>query len=469
MPKTALRQSAGKLLQLIHQNGNLNTFANSYDLNGQNVYYLVDPLAAQSSENLGAITNSQDLELDVSVDLSKAPAEMSRGEYVYRVFLQYLKDKYHLNYSIDDLVSSIKSSTVGLTFKEFSEEQLKNIGKSSNPILTVALTGDYLKLLGVDLQKLIHIGQSGNLPAGAYTIVSDGMNSNGSVSRETSSNAGGINYAAPDDDNTFAPSMAGRDEVNRITIDFVKEFGNIIRDIVQGMIDTAIQGIATNNIGVNPTTTPVAYNLIKDHYLTLPKLRYESEMMRRNIYGVVDGAGIQAGDFIDEGTAVIAPLVIGEVFTSFESGEIVPSSIAGSRPTNSVWNIASYTERGRVVEQTILGRPANIAGNFPIIDDFANGTATSIKSINLLDKSYQKTSYLKGVLNKFAEKLSGFNGRNWGGFRIPPQGQQINQRVLLIALEKDAASLEQQQVISEFLQTVRQNYPNVTVDIRYIP
>jgi RHS repeat-associated protein len=107
-----------------------------------------------------------------------------------------------------------------------------------------------------------------------------------------------------------------------------------------------------------------------------------------------------------------------------------------------VWNLSPFA-RGQSIEQT-LG--ANLPGNFPVIDQFANGTATSIKSIDLGAASYQNTSALASRLNGYVDSVSGFNGANWAGVNI--DASQITARQLQLAIQPGSASAAQQAVIN---------------------
>jgi RHS repeat-associated protein len=58
----------------------------------------------------------------------------------------------------------------------------------------------------------------------------------------------------------------------------------------------------------------------------------------------------------------------------------------------NLWNMNPST-RGNLIEN-LLGRSPNLAQNFPVIDRFKNGLATSIKSLDLGAKSYQNLTTL---------------------------------------------------------------------------
>jgi Contact-dependent growth inhibition CdiA C-terminal domain len=47
----------------------------------------------------------------------------------------------------------------------------------------------------------------------------------------------------------------------------------------------------------------------------MPPYKFESQMMRRNLNGIVDGEGPKAGDTISTGASIVAPLVLGRIST----------------------------------------------------------------------------------------------------------------------------------------------------------
>ena len=91
---------------------------------------------------------------------------------------------------------------------------------------------------------------------------------------------------------------------------------------------------------------------------------------------------------------------------------------------------------------------ANLPGNFPTIDtfDFANGTATSIKSIDLNAASYQNTATLTSRLNSYVNSVAGFNGADWADVNIG--ASQITTRQLQLAIPPGSASAAQQAAIN---------------------
>lgn len=60
----------------------------------------------------------------------------------------------------------------------------------------------------------------------------------------------------------------------------------------------------------------------------------------------------------------------------------------------------------------------NLPKNFPKIDRFSKGTATSIKSLDLGAKSYESASAVKSRVNSYIDDVASFNGAKHDGVNI---------------------------------------------------
>jgi hypothetical protein len=99
-------------------------------------------------------------------------------------------------------------------------------------------------------------------------------------------------------------------------------------------------------------------------------------------------------------------------------------------------------ERGRAIE-TQLGRSPQLADNFPVIDRFGNGTATSIKSIDLRAQTYQNIPNLTSRVQSYGNTLANWQGTSvngWGGAII--RNTDIAQRELLLAISPGATQAQ---------------------------
>jgi len=157
------------------------------------------------------------------------------------------------------------------------------------------------------------------------------------------------------------------------------------------------------------------------------------------------------GDFILNGFAMVTgPLgrafFAAEAIADWRSGNktsAVMGALAvvpGEKLVGSVWKLGNFA-RGIAIE-TALGK--NLASGFPVIDRFLNGTATSIKSIDLTAKTYQDTEKLAGTLEKYVDKVSNFNGATYGNQTV--KGSDIAARELQVAIPKGSMSAAQQKV-----------------------
>ncbi|WFU07515.1 hemagglutinin repeat-containing protein (plasmid) [Rhizobium sp. CB3171] len=122
--------------------------------------------------------------------------------------------------------------------------------------------------------------------------------------------------------------------------------------------------------------------------------------------------------------------------------------VAGGSSGNSVWDLNPFV-RGVLIEQA---NGQNLPPNFPVIDKFVNGMATSIKSLNVDASSYQSTATLSRTLNGYIDSVAGYNGttaKGWAGTTILPS--QITGRGLDLVVP-NSGSAAQQQVISQAVQ-----------------
>ena len=108
----------------------------------------------------------------------------------------------------------------------------------------------------------------------------------------------------------------------------------------------------------------------------------------------------------------------------------------------SLWKIAPL-ERGFVYESMLGLKGTFKVKNFPVIDAFHNGIATSIKTIDLSTKSYLKGNGVYYTLKSYIDKLANFKGVNWGG--INTQGA-IKSRVLEVGIPKGATAKQIEQI-----------------------
>jgi len=104
------------------------------------------------------------------------------------------------------------------------------------------------------------------------------------------------------------------------------------------------------------------------------------------------------------------------VVVTAEVGGELDSGLA-AETTGSVWDMNPFA-RGREIER-LFG--ANLPSNFPTFDRFANGVATSIKSIDLGAASYQNAATLARTLDGYVDSVAAFNRTTpWAGATVDP-------------------------------------------------
>ena len=152
----------------------------------------------------------------------------------------------------------------------------------------------------------------------------------------------------------------------------------------------------------------------------------------------------------------------------YQGATIIPWSIVGKMgksilaafkaSSKSVWSLP-WLERGLIIEEQ-LGK--NLKGNFPVIDKFLNGVATSIKSIDLNAKSYQNGKVLFSTLKRYIDKVAKFKGQRWNGVVISEE--DITKRTLDIAIPR-GASPSQVKVLQEATKYGKSNGVEVNIQV----
>jgi hypothetical protein len=148
-----------------------------------------------------------------------------------------------------------------------------------------------------------------------------------------------------------------------------------------------------------------------------------------------DKAEVIAQEAETEGKAVLDKL--GNLFSNNKVGEVAEQCpLKAQEAAEKVWELHPF-ERGRAIEE-IVG--TNLPSNYPTIDRFENGVATSIKSIDLQAPTYQNISNLSSRLGSYIDKVSSFQGRPWAG--VDTTGQ-VTSRVLDLVVPSTATAPQQ--------------------------
>lgn len=129
-----------------------------------------------------------------------------------------------------------------------------------------------------------------------------------------------------------------------------------------------------------------------------------------------------------------------------EAQAITQRSIEVSRVSPTTQNVCNMNPLARgVAIEYMLGRSPELARNFPVIDRFQNGVATSIKSIDLAARTYQNTNNLTRVIQGYIKSLANWQGANWGDVII--KASDITSRELLLAISPNSSETQMQALL----------------------
>lgn len=112
--------------------------------------------------------------------------------------------------------------------------------------------------------------------------------------------------------------------------------------------------------------------------------------------------------------------------------DITLPDTSGASAEDKVWLLNNF-ERGYSLRSTF---EANLPSSYPVIAGWNNGTATSIKSVDLTAPGYQMPGTLTDNVNELIDDLSAFEGTDqpWGRDKIQINSVEITSRVLLIII-----------------------------------
>lgn len=133
---------------------------------------------------------------------------------------------------------------------------------------------------------------------------------------------------------------------------------------------------------------------------------------------------------------------------------------ATGRAGGSLWN-KPIAPRGEAAELRLLSGQRSLPWNYPVIDDFADNIATSIKSMDLTSPS--ATSRLRREVLNSARKLNDFRPRHWGKAKLA--GEAVRGRQLIWAFEAGGSDKVQAKLLKDIAAEVGRRYPDV--QLRY--
>ena len=132
------------------------------------------------------------------------------------------------------------------------------------------------------------------------------------------------------------------------------------------------------------------------------------------------------------------------------------TSVSDLELPEGTWDEGPAT-RGKTIDDMYN----NTGSNYPVIDKFEDGVATSVKSRDLNSKTYQNGSKLESVIKRDVDKLANFDGAKWGDTNIKPG--ETKSRKLLIVVPDVSLSDAQTKAINNAITYV--NRKGVTIEI----
>ena len=102
---------------------------------------------------------------------------------------------------------------------------------------------------------------------------------------------------------------------------------------------------------------------------------------------------------------------------------------------NNIWEKDNF-ERGRLIG---IRFGANLPIGYPVIDGFYEGTALSIRSMDLTKKTWQDTEAARREIEIELEELASFSGTSspWGSDEIHITNEDIYWRILRIIIPEN--------------------------------
>ncbi len=120
-----------------------------------------------------------------------------------------------------------------------------------------------------------------------------------------------------------------------------------------------------------------------------------------------------------------------------------------------------WADRGNDLEKK-YGGPGKLPPNYPTIDRFWDGIATSWKSIDLRAGTYQAPARLTSRLNSYLDKVNDFNGAIWGEEKIMPE--QIKGKSSNVVIPKGSMTSAQRTVFD----TVRSRAQEMGINFSFV-
>jgi hypothetical protein len=204
-----------------------------------------------------------------------------------------------------------------------------------------------------------------------------------------------------------------------------------------------------------------------DHYMILERIN--GELYHKNTNNLFASIGNKlGGNFVEKKPYDHAEESFNEEMQSTAFGVIGFYGVgklggwalnALTRSGGSLWKIAGVG-KGFVFEEMMGG---NLVRNYPVIDKFIKGVATSIKTLDLKAKTYENADKVYGVLKGYIDKLANFKGAIKGG--VDTTEGAISKKILEVGIPKNATikQIEAIQKAVKYAKDTKDITVNVTV------
>jgi RHS repeat-associated protein len=171
-----------------------------------------------------------------------------------------------------------------------------------------------------------------------------------------------------------------------------------------------------------------------------------SDPFKRMYNWITNSSVVENKDYDPAGDELMnEALFMGIGLGALKAGSLAFNALKGAG--GSLWNLPSKggtATRGFVWEKILAKPGAMKSHNFPVIDFFYKGVATSAKTLDIHAASYSAGNRILGQLMKYVDELASFEGASWGGDQV--WSNQINRRVLDVAIPRGATPAQVQQL-----------------------
>lgn len=222
---------------------------------------------------------------------------------------------------------------------------------------------------------------------------------------------------------------------------------------------------ATNYVRAQTVLVPVSKALVKKNLEVSYFDNVDERLRGLNLKEGFDGLDFTSSRMMADGKSI-------EIIVSYEMSfpfltQILPAIRITQMASSCIWagengvNEAEDKEAMGIWDMTNLNRGkeirklqgANLPFNFPTIAIFKNGTATSIKSLNIDEEYYKNSINLKKKILQYIDNLDEFNG--WESTAITIESWQINKKELRLIIPETELLTNQQLTINECIQIAR--------------